>query len=521
MTDHKWPRQLFQVFWRFTLALAVAVPAVFTAPVPEVSAGDGVSDVIPFLGLFSAWIRRNRTYRTANAYVNEKQAYYDKLHDKALEQLKARSVGGLRKSQVAAYIKVVVMIEQERSALIEFAESEKRGARADFHDTLADQSVGYILRTTSLGRVLGAMRKGINSSQEMIDRVVEELTGGGGSGLLGEVQQVRRVAERLVVVGGAIGGKAGSDIRSAAGRVVSAVDRPTAEIRAGLEQVSGDLDVLDSRVADIQSKGYSPTGAELAEEGAVSLVTGEGTDPAVEAIVGLLVARSGGNGGFRGRARSALVGQFVARCAAIAKNYQKAVADLEGPAAGEALSDEEKISACQAIDVDELEGETQATTDAAWKTETPEEEVAPPAVDPVDPCSLLPVDESRIVNASEDFCVVNIDHLTNCSGCNDKLSISRTADRETAMEFAPSGKCGNQRFIARGETPIGDAGFTCTLMTGEEYRPGVAQGYYRLSFSYQEYLVSLGSGYPGQEGVIIDLGRQIIGRIDLLPRPPE
>lgn len=520
MMKQKLPQQLFQVFWRFTLALAVAVPAVFTAPVPEVSAGDGVSDVIPFLGLFSAWIRRNRTYRTANAYINEKQAYYDKLHDKALEQLKTRSVGGLRKSQVAAYIKVVVMIEQERSALIDFAESEKRGARADFHDTLADQSVGYILRTTSLGRVLGAMRRGIDTSQEMIDRVVEELTGG-GSGLLGEVQQVRRVAERLVVVGGAIGGKAGSDIRSAAGRVVDVVDRPTAEIRAGLEQVSGDLAVLDSRVAEIQSKGYSPTGAELAEEGAVSLVSGEAADPAVEAIVGLLVARSGGKGDFRGRARSALVGQFVARCAAVADRFQQAVADLEGAAAGEALSDQEKISACQAIDIDELEEEAQATTEAALMTETPEVDAAPPDVDPVDPCSLLPVDESRIVNASEEFCVVNIDHLTNCGGCNDKLSISRMADRETAMEWVPQGNCGNPRFHARGETPIGDAGFTCTNMSGEEYRPGVAQSYYDLMFSYQEYLVSLHAGYPGQEGVLIDLGQQIISRIDLLPRPPE
>ena len=520
MIKQKLPHQLFRVFWRVTLALVIAVPATLAVPVPKASAGDGVSDVIPFLGLFSAWIRRNRTYRTANAYINEKQSYYDKLHAKALEQLKSRSVGGLRKSQVAAYIKVVVMIEQERSALIDFAESEKRGARADFHDTLADQSVGYILRTTSLGRVLGAMRKGIDSSQEMIDRVMEELTGG-GSGLLGEVQQVRRVAERLVVVGGAIGGKAGSDIRSAAGRVVAAVDRPTAEIREGLEQVSGDLAVLDSQVAEIQSKGYSPTGSELAEEGAVSLVSGEATDPAVEAIVGLLVARSGGKGDFKGRARSALVGQFVARCAAIADRFQQAVADLEGSAAGEALSDEDKVSACQAIDIDKLEGEAQATTEAALMTETPEADAAPPDVDPADPCSLLPVDESRILDASDQFCTVNIDHLTNCGGCNDKLSITRLADRETAMEMAPQGNCGNPRFIARGENPIGDAGFTCTLMTGEEYKPGVAQGYYYLSFSYQEYLVALSSGYPGQEAVLIDLGQQVINHIDLQTRAPE
>ena len=507
---------LLQIF----LALVIAVPATLAVPVPKASAGDGVSDVIPFIGLFSAWIRRNRTYRTANAYINEKQAYYDKLHAKALEQLKSRSVGGLRKSQVAAYVKVVVMIEQERSALIEFAESEKRGARADFHDTLTDQAVGYILQTTSMGRVLGAMRKGIDSSQEMIDRVVEELTGG-GSGVLGEVKKVREIAERLVVVGGAIGGSVGGEIRNAAGRVVTTLDKPTAEIREGLDQVRGDLDVLDSRVAEVQSKGYSPSGSELAEEGAVSLVSGEATDPAVEAIVGLLVARSGGTGDFRGRARSALVGQFVARCAAIARSYQKSVTDLEGAAAGEPLSDEDKVSACQAIDIDELEEEAQATTEAARMTETPEAEEAPPEVDHADPCSLLPVDDDLIENASDEFCVVSIAHLTNCSGCNDELSITRMADRETALEWAPLGKCGNPKFIARGESPIGEAGFTCTLMTGEEYQPGVAQGYYYLSFSYQEYLVSMDAGYPGQEGVLIDLGQQVIDRIDQLRRAPE
>ncbi|MBS3753610.1 MAG: hypothetical protein KGY46_09525 [Anaerolineales bacterium] len=512
--------KMYSALLQIILALVIAVPATLAAPVPEVSAGDGVSDVIPFLGLFSAWIRRNRTYRTANAYINEKQAYYDKLHAKALDQLKARSVGGLRKSQVAAYIKVVVMIEQERSALIDFAESEKRGARADFHDTLSDQAVGYIIQTTSLGRVLGAMRKGIDTSQEMIDRVAEELTGG-GSGLLEEVGQVRKIAERLVVVGGAISGKAGSDIRSAAGRVVAAVDRPTAEIREGLEQVSGDLAVLDSQVAEIQSKGYSPTGSELAEEGAVSLVTGEATDPAVEAIVGLLVARSGGEGDFRGRARSALLGQFVARCAAIARSYQKAVADLEGAAAGESLSDEDKVSACQAIDIDELEGEAQATTEAARKTETPEADEAPPAVDTFDLCSLLPVDESRIVHDLDTNCTVNINHLTNCSGCRDYLSINRKADRETALEKAYEGHCGNLRFKTRGETPIGDGGYTCTDISGEEYKPGVAQGFFRLKFSYQEYLVRMSSGYPGQEAVLIDLGQQIIDRIDQLRRAPE
>lgn len=132
----------------------------------------------------------------------------------------------------------------------------------------------------------------------------------------------------------------------------------------------------------------------------------------------------------------------------------------------------------------------------------------------LDVCALLPVDEQAIINRGNDTCVAEINYLIGCGECGSKISITRMESEETAEEFAVDGGCGNPEFSARGESPIGSAGYTCTDISGEEYREGVAQAYYLIQFSYQDYLVAISTGYPGQEGFVNELGLKTINNID-------
>jgi len=132
----------------------------------------------------------------------------------------------------------------------------------------------------------------------------------------------------------------------------------------------------------------------------------------------------------------------------------------------------------------------------------------------LDVCVLLPVDDGAITNRGGNSCVADIDYLIGCGECGSKISITRMESEGAAEEFAVDGGCGNPAFSARGENPIGSAGYICTDLSGEEYRKGVAQSYYLIQFSYRDFLVAIHTGYPGQEGFVNELGLKTINNID-------
>ncbi len=332
-------------------ALLLALPLLLGSFTPPVEAA-GPSDLVPFLRVLIGWRNRNRVYRTVNPFIAEKQAYYDALHAKALEQLAAREVAGLRDSQVAAFVKVVALIERERQATIDFAESEKRAARETFIDTLEDEVKSRMLASTPATRVLGALGNGVRSSRDFIDRALNELAGGGG-GVMAEVHRARRIAARVTLVGQLVGGKFGERIRDAGARVVELIDEPTGEIEAGLAQAQEQLGDLEALVGDLQAQGYQPTASEVGQEVLVTLITGDEASPAVQAIVDMLVAKAGREGGFRTRARDAMLGGAAARCAVKAQQIRQVLFRLEMDIAGDEdqAGDEGDLSTCQAIDL--------------------------------------------------------------------------------------------------------------------------------------------------------------------------
>jgi hypothetical protein len=452
------------------VAVLIALPLLFSGPAPTVEAAKP-SSLIPFLNVVLGWRSRNRVYRTVNPFIDEKRAYYDALHAKALEQLAAREVGGLRESQVAAFVKVAALIEREREATIDFAESEKKAARDQFIEIVQTEINTRMLASTPATRVLGALTDGVRTSRGLIDRALDKLTGG-GSGALADIQRARRIASRVTVVGQLIGGKLGEGLRAAGGRVVALIDEPTGDIEAGLTQAREELGELGALVEDLQAQGYRPTATEVGQDVLVALITGKEAGPAVQAIVDMLVARSGREGDFRERARAAIVGDAAARCAVKAQQIRQVVLRLEMDVGdGDGGDDESDLPVCQVID---LGGQsepiaaaptarpTAAPTEAApdptlAPTEAPSPTPVPaatrPAFQDLDPCAVMPPG-GRPGDVAESSCFATFSsetrgrivqtfliwpHLTSEDVCQKR---SENGDTMTVIESVPFGECG-------------------------------------------------------------------------------
>lgn len=341
------------IIWRLIIVGLFAIPATLITPAEPVESGGGISRVIPLAGLGGAFRARNRIYRTANAYMREKNALYDRYHEKAREQLRERQIKGLRKSQVGAFVKVVELIEGERTAMEEYAEMEKRAARDRFHDQLEQIIINRILASTPVTQVLGALTKGLNSSQGFIDSAINQLTGGAG-GVMADVARARDIAGKVSLVGRLIGGNAGAKIQAFGDSVDRLAGKPIAEIQAGLEQVRAELGEVAGFVEGLKGKGVTLTPSEVSREVLISLVSGEDVDPQIRSIVDLIMGRAGRNDGtFRSRAREALIQSYVARCAAMGNRLLEAIRALqsETPDSGEGSSAQVQ---CNPIDIERI-----------------------------------------------------------------------------------------------------------------------------------------------------------------------
>ena len=158
---HRIKSTLKKKIWRLLLALMIVLPAVLVVGISDVQAGGG--GIFPVIGIFAAGGKRNRVYRTAEGFIDEKTRYYDTLRETARKQLLDRTLTfGLQDNQVAAYVKVVNLIEGEREAMLGFAESEKKAARDEFIDVVQDEITNRMLASTPATQLLGVMGKSIS-----------------------------------------------------------------------------------------------------------------------------------------------------------------------------------------------------------------------------------------------------------------------------------------------------------------------------------------------------------------------
>jgi hypothetical protein len=369
----------------------------------------GISNVVPFLGVLVGWHHRNKVYRDANQFIAERNAYYDQLRDTAGRQLIEREIGGLRTSQVAAYTKLVQMIEQGRSAELAVAESLKRETRAAFNDRLQSAILQRILGTEAIQRVLGAMVNGVDRGQGLIDAALGKLAGQGG-GILAEVENIRSTARDVETVASAVGGRPGQGLRGAASRVAQTIERPRDVIRADLEKVQGDLTQLGDMLGTLRAAGRAPSAGALATELVIRPPGGSG-DPAAQAVA-ILVSRLGvGNPNLKEQAQAAIQAGFVARCTALVTAYRQALARLN---TGE-VSDAQLFARCSAIDVDELVRTARPTQEAAGTAEGVAGEPEEPTATDEGP----PLGETCSLTGEGDFVIENfvLDSVSN--NCED------------------------------------------------------------------------------------------------------
>jgi hypothetical protein len=356
------------IIWRLALALAICLPASLAVNVPEAKAGGGT---IPVIGLIAGIFKRNKVYRDANSFIKEQAAYYDALRETARQQLLEREMTyGLRSNQVAAYTKVVALLEGERQSMYDFAESEKKAAHDEFIGLVQGQVTNVMLSSVPAARLLGAMSRGVNSSQGFLDSALSKLSGDSG-GMMEDVNKIRRIGERIQIAGEVIGGSLGEALRKGGGKIADLLKKPQQEIEDGLIQVQSELGDLGDLIQGLQGQGYRPTASETTREVVIHLVTGEEASPTITAIADMLVAKHGGGGNLRDRARDILLGNAAARCAARVEKIRQIIFRLEVDPAAEDTSD--LPPACEVVDLTAL---TEEVTDAEMASPTQESQPA-------------------------------------------------------------------------------------------------------------------------------------------------
>lgn len=296
-----------------------------------------ISKVVPFAGVTVGYFSRNRTYRQAETFISDRKQYYDGLRETARGQLVDRHVTSLRGSQVAAYIKLVALIEQQRTAELNVAEARKKAAREQFHARI-EESAQYAIMGSRLAQdLIGAMKTGVGSAQQLLERAVNAVVPG-GAGALRDLARARQFAQQLSLVGGAVGGETGYKLRQLGDRIAKTIDQSGGEIRPAIEQMRGDLRQLNQGLDALGKVGRAPSAGEvITRVSARVLPGGKAPDsPAIDAALELLSKLEMGNASLKQAGRAARMQGLVARCAALGKAYKDQLQALrEAADAGE------------------------------------------------------------------------------------------------------------------------------------------------------------------------------------------
>ena len=358
-------------------------------PVEARGIGGRLSKVIPFAGVVVGWSRRNRVYRDANRFIRDRNTYYDGLRETARQQLINREIRSLRTSQVAAYVKVVALIEQERTAVHDVAEARKRGARSEFHRRLEDAAIFAVSGTRLAQELFRSMRDGVGTAQDVLNRVLNKLTTG-GTDTLQDIQRIRKIAERVSVVAGVVGGKAGDRLQLASERIIQVIDKSQMEVTTLLSEVQGELADLDQTLETLSLVGRVPNAGEIKEYLKSRYLPGDeggssgdvdSTEVSLDAISSVLSQLEVGDGSLRDEAKQALRQVFVARCAALSQAYQQQLKALQKK---ESAPPEDEIDVsgppCLEIKPGDLKEKSESATTTQpepVETEEPEQEVLP------------------------------------------------------------------------------------------------------------------------------------------------
>jgi hypothetical protein len=274
-----------------SLLLFGEVSPVSATPLPVIQDDFNISDVIPGARLISGWLGRNQTYRSADQFMIERNQYYDGLRNTLRKELQNRSILTLRKSQLAAYIKEVSLIEGERASAIQFAEGIKKGARHDFAQAVKQELLNRVMATGMMTQVFGAITTGFSQAQIFIDGAINELGSGGSIG--DAIGKLDTVTFQLRVATGLFGGKFGADLRDKLEQITGRIKKQVAMTKQDLIDVKAQMTDVQNRITALEAQKRLPASSQVQQDLALQLVGwGSGT-PATDAILGLLGRRSG------------------------------------------------------------------------------------------------------------------------------------------------------------------------------------------------------------------------------------
>jgi hypothetical protein len=288
-----------------------------------------ISRVLPFAGVLVGWKHRNRVYRSAEDFIRDRNLYYDALRDTARQQLVQRQQLGLRTSQVAAYARVVALIEQQRKTELDVAEARKREARTEFHARVEDAVLYALAGNRVVQQVIDSMRTGVGSAQQALDRVLNKITSG-STGVLGDIQRVRKIAGQLSDVAGMIGGDAGRKLGAISDRIAATIDQSQAAARDLVQQIQGELRSLDDSLRILREVGRTPTAGDVIEH-LLARLPGNGSSENIPAgaVATILSKLEVGDGSLKDEARKAINAGFVARCNEFSKELKEKLEALK------------------------------------------------------------------------------------------------------------------------------------------------------------------------------------------------
>jgi hypothetical protein len=316
----------------------------------------GLSSMIPLLGLVSAWMHRNRTYRNANDFEEDEQAEYaDKLAvlEQQHQDMKVSpNPNATQEEQEAAYVKNKAALEQEQKLAMDFAESIKGGARHDFNQALKDEIIKTVLATGVVQNLLGDLGQGLRQAQDLVNSALSHLKSNGDIG--GQVQQFNNKAQLLKLAAGLIGGDDGDNLNQTAQDImdkVNGTEKITEETLTGIKQK---LDNAQGILLGLQNTDYVPTTSELTSTLALQLVgLGQG-NPTTDAILNVLGFKVGSSPeSLRQRWEQLQTQGFRVRCRAWNKNWMATLNTLAEQLSVEESPTEEEV-ACKEVTPDDL-----------------------------------------------------------------------------------------------------------------------------------------------------------------------
>ncbi len=324
------PRSFIHYIGILSLILSLGQPSLpgsltITAPAAQ---GFRLSDVIPGARLASGWLGRNRTYKSAEEFIRERNAYYDSLRTTLRKQLQERAVSKMRSSQLAAYIKEVSLIEGEREAALAFAEAIKKGARRDFTQAVKQELLNRLMSTGFMSQIFGAFKTGIDQAQGFLDQSLQEFQSTGSIGSV--IGNLRNLTNQMNVAATLFGGSYGQSLRDGLEAITGRLEYQADLTQQQLNQVKTDLAYLQSKMDALQQRKRVPASSQVGADLALQLVGWGEETPETEAILNLLGRRSGlSSEQVRERGMALLQSGYIARCREKARRILEAIQQLE------------------------------------------------------------------------------------------------------------------------------------------------------------------------------------------------